>query len=129
MENTKKVEWLLRIGVAGEFIGHGLLAVGKKADWVSWISKMTHLSTPTAATLLLLVGIADIIMALIVLVKPIRPLLLWMAFWGFWTALVRPIVAYLGVAGVGWLDFVERFANWVAPLALYYLYRTRNNKN
>ncbi len=116
MDNTKKIEWILRVGVAGEFIGHGLLAIEGKKDWVGWISQMVHLSTPTATTLLLLIGISDLIVALIVLVKPPRWILLWAAFWGFWTALVRPIV------GVGWLDFIERSANWAAPLALWYFY-------
>ncbi len=114
MTTDKKVEWLLRVGVAGEFIGHGLLAVGGKADWVKWIGQMTHVDAATATTLLMLIGALDVLMALVILYKPIRPLLLWMAFWGFWTALVRPLV------GVGWLDFVERSANWAAPLALYY---------
>lgn len=123
MANDKKVEWLLRIGVAGEFIGHGLLAIGGKKDWIGWISQLTYASTSTATTLLLIVGILDVIMALIVLVKPIRPLLLWMAFWGFWTALVRPIV------GAGWLDFIERSANWAAPLALYYFYKAKGKIN
>lgn len=117
MTANKKVEWLLRIGVAGEFIGHGLLAIGGKADWIGWISQMIGVNTGTATTLLLLVGIADVIMALIVLVRPVRPILLWMALWGFWTALVRPLV------GQSWLDFVERSANWAAPLALYYFYK------
>lgn len=121
-DNKKKIEWILRLGAAGEFIGHGLLAVGGKKDWVGWISQMIHVSSPTAATLLLLIGIADIVMAIIVLVKPVRPLLLWMAVWGFWTALVRPLV------GVGWLDFIERFANWAVPLALYYLLADESDK-
>lgn len=115
MENIKKVEWLLRIGVAGEFLGHGLLAVGGKKDWLGWISQMTGADASTAATLLLLVGAFDVLVAIIVLVKPIRLALLWAAFWGFWTALVRPLV------GLDWLDFVERSANWAAPLALLLL--------
>lgn len=122
MTNDKKIEWILRVGVAGEFIGHGLLAIGGKKDWVGWISQMTHVGNSTAAALLLLIGISDLILALIVLVRPIRWLLLWMAFWGFWTALVRPLV------GVGWLDFIERFSNWAAPLALFYFYRSKNSK-
>lgn len=115
LADVKKIDWILRLGVAGEFIGHGLLAIGGKPDWIGWISQIIRVSTPTAATLLLLIGLSDVILALIVLIKPFRPLLLWMAVWGFWTALVRPLV------GVGWLDFLERFANWAAPLALYYL--------
>ena len=119
MANEKKLEWLLRIGVAGEFAGHGLLALGGKADWITWISQITGVDTPTAAILLTLVGISDILVALVVLVKPIKPILLWAAFWGFWTALVRPLV------GQSVLDFVERFANWAAPLALYFYYKSK----
>ena len=123
MTNDKKLEWALRIGVAGEFVGHGLLAIEGKKDWVGWITHLVHLSAPPATTLLFLVGIADLILAAMVLIKPIRPILLWMALWGFWTALMRPIV------GVGWLDFIERFANWGAPLALYYFYRLPKENN
>lgn len=119
MTNDKKVEWLLRLGVAGEFIGHGFLAIEGKKDWIGWISQMIHVDTATATTLLLIIGIADVLMALVVLVRPVRPVLLWMAVWGFWTALVRPLV------GMSWLDFVERSANWAAPLALFYFYKSK----
>ncbi len=107
--------WALRVGVAGEFLGHGLLGIGKKADWIKWIVQLIHVSQSTATTLIVLIGIFDVIVAIWVLVKPMKPVLLWAVFWGFWTALVRPLV------GVGWLDFIERFANWGAPLALYFL--------
>ncbi|MBI2604015.1 MAG: hypothetical protein HYW56_00555, partial [Candidatus Harrisonbacteria bacterium] len=80
-----------------------------------WIQFFLPVDTALATKLLFIVGVSDILVALIVLVKPMKPVLLWAAFWGFWTALVRPIV------GVGWLDFIERFANWGAPLALYYI--------
>ena len=123
METTKKIEWILRIGVAGEFIGHGLLAIEGKKDWIGWISQMIRTDQMTATILLLLIGILDLIAAAIVLIKPVRPVVLWMAAWGFWTALVRPLV------GVGWLDFIEHFTNWAAPLALYYLYQPRSGKN
>ena len=106
MSNEKKFEWLLRIGVAGEFAGHGLLAIGGKASWVGWISQLT--------------GVMDVIVAAVVLLRPVRPILLWAAFWGFWTALVRPLV------GESILDFIERFANWAAPLALYFYYRSKS---
>jgi len=115
MNNTKLIEWVLKISVAGEFIGHGLLAIGGKKDWIGWISQMINVGNETAATLLLLIGISDLIVAIIILIKPIRLVLLWATFWGFWTALVRPIV------GVGWLDFVERSTNFGAPLALLLL--------
>ena len=120
MSNEKKFEWLLRIGVAGEFLGHGLLAVGGKADWVGWVSQLTGVEAGTATTLLLLIGLLDLVVALFVLLRPVKPILLWAAFWGFWTALVRPLV------GESWLDFIERFANWAAPLALYFYYRSKS---
>ncbi len=119
MSNEKKFEWALRVGVAGEFLGHGALALGGKADWVGWISQLTGVDAGTAALLLTLIGLMDVLVALIVLVKPLQPVLLWAAFWGFWTALVRPLV------GQSWWDFIERFANWAAPLALYFFYKSK----
>src|SRR3989344_7051679 len=126
MTNEKKFEWLLRIGIAGEFLGHGLLAIGHKADWIGWIRQMIQVDVTTATTLLTIVGVCDVIVALIILIKPIKPILLWAAFWGFWTALVRPLVGDISNVwslSSPWLDFVERFANWAAPLALYFYYR------
>jgi len=119
MTNEKKIEWLLRIGVAGEFLGHGVLAVKMKKDWLGWIGDMLNVSPETASTILLLIGLFDILVAIIVLVKPVRPILLWAALWGFWTALVRPLV------GQPIWDFIERFANWAAPLALYFIYQPK----
>lgn len=119
MTNSKKLEWILRIGVAGEFLGHGVFAVLGKADWIKWTEQLTGLGTTTATTFIMVVGIVDILLAILVLTKPMKPLLLWMAFWGFWTALVRPLV------GMPIWDFVERFANWAAPLALFYFYKSQ----
>lgn len=109
------MEWVLRIAVAGEFFGHGILAYNGKEQWVIWIQELMKVEQGTAMTLLTLIGLMDIILALIILVKPIRIALLWMAFWGLWTALVRPIM------GESIWDFVERWANWGAPLALLLL--------
>lgn len=122
MTNTNKAIWALRIGVAGEFLGHGVLALQGKADWIGWFARFGVTDTGTAATLLTLVGLADILVALVVLFKPVRPILLWAAFWGFWTALVRPIV------GEPIWDFIERFANWGAPLALFFLLKKDKSK-
>ena len=112
MENNNLVKWVLRISIAGEFIGHGLLALGGKLDWIKWISMMIGTSPEMSLTLLWCIGAFDLVVAIIVLMRPIPAILLWATFWGFWTALVRPLV------GVGWLDFVERSTNWGAPLAL-----------
>ena len=113
--NAQLIQWILRITIAGEFVGHGVFALQGKAQWVVWIEKMLHVSHPVAAQLLLLIGLSDLLVAFIVLVKPIRGVLLWAALWGFWTALVRPLI------GEPIWDFIERWANWGAPLALLML--------
>src|SRR3989344_2547968 len=115
MENDKKIEWVLRIAVAGEFIGHVVFALQGKRDWIGWFSPFGVSDAGTATQLLFLMGVIDIALAILILVKPVRLALLWMVFWGFWTALLRPIV------GMPIWDFVERSANWGAPLALLLL--------
>ncbi len=122
MTINKKLEWVLRIGIAGEFLGHGVFALQGKAAWIGWAQQLSGMSVEAATTFIFVVGIMDVLLGILILVKPIRPLLLWMAFWGFWTALVRPLV------GEPVWDFIERFANWAAPLALYYFYKSGNQK-
>ena len=70
----------------------------------------------TIVTLLLIVGIMDVTLALMVLIKPIRIFVLWMALWGLWTALIR-----WPFGGDPVWDFLERWTNWGAPLALLLL--------
>ena len=108
----KRLEWVLRIAVAGEFLGHGVLAMQGKKQWVGWISQLTGADASLATQILFLIGISDLIVALFVLIRPIKIVLLWAVFWGFWTAILRPIV------GESIWDFIERFANIGAPLAL-----------
>ncbi|MBI3335657.1 MAG: hypothetical protein HY001_04120 [Candidatus Portnoybacteria bacterium] len=115
MNNIKIIGWILRIAVAGEFVGHGVFALEGKKAWIEWIGQFGFSDIGVASQVLFFVGIMDLAVALIVLVKPIRIVLLWAALWGFWTALVRPIV------GEPVWDFVERWANWGAPLALLLL--------
>lgn len=116
MNNSKTIEWVLRIAVAGEFIGHGAFSLMGKKDWIGWFAQFGVKDAGLAAQLLFLVGLIDIALAILILIKPVRIALLWMAFWGFWTALLRPIV------GMPIWDFIERWANWGAPLALLLMY-------
>lgn len=109
-----KIEWVLRLGVFGEFIGHGVFALQGKEGWFKYFYSLGINNPDTITTILLIVGIMDVILAIIVLLKPVRPLLLWMAFWGLWTALIR-----WPFGGDPIWDFLERWANWAAPLALY----------
>lgn len=112
--NLKNVEWVLRIAIAGEFFGHGIFALQQKQGWIKYFESV-GISAETALTLMLVIGFIDVLSAILVLIKPIPALLLWMALWGVWTALLRPI------AGEPVWDFVERWANWGAPLALLLL--------
>ena len=81
---------------------------------IGWIQEMLGVELGVATTMLTTVGVVDVLVALAVLFWPKIPrvILLWAAFWGFYTALVRPIV------GEPIWDFIERWANWGAPLAL-----------
>ena len=114
--STKLFEWALRIGIAGEFIGHGVFALQGKKDWISWFAKFGVSDPDMAAKILFIIGLTDLAVAVLVLVKPIRVALLWAVVWGFWTALLRPIV------GMPIWDFIERWANWATPLALLLYY-------
>lgn len=113
--DLNKAIWVLRVAIFGEFLGHGMFALSGKEAWLRWLEKLLGVSPETASILLTLIGLMDILLAILVLLKPIRILLLWMAIWGFWTAILRPIV------GEPVLDFVERWSNWGAPLALLFL--------
>ena len=110
--NTKLIQWVLRIAVAGEFIGHGVFALQGKKDWIGWFAQFGVSDAGLPVKLLFFIGLLDIALAVLILIKPIRIALLWMVFWGFWTALLRPLV------GMPIWDFIERWANWGAPLAL-----------
>src|SRR3990172_6748748 len=106
MGNIKTIEWVLRVAIFGEFLGHGIFGLQGKKEWISWISELTGASDVLAIQLLTLIGLLDIAVALVVLVRPLRPVVAWAVIGGFWTALVRPVV------GEPIWDFVERWTNW-----------------
>lgn len=114
-KNVENAVWALRIAVAGEFLGHGVFALQGKAQWIGWVQQMIGVDAAFATQLLLVIGVCDLLVAFFILVKPIRAIVLWAALWGFWTALLRPLV------GEPIWDFIERWANWGAPLALLFL--------
>lgn len=113
---NKKLELVLRLGVFGEFLGHGMFALKNKLGWHEYFEPFGITDPEIIKTMLFLIGIMDIFLAVMVLFKPIRIALLWMAFWGLWTALIRWPIGEEPI----W-DFFERWANWAAPLALLLL--------
>lgn len=113
---NKALEWVLRIGIAGEFIGHAVFALQAKEGWIKYFTAVGF--TPEMAVQIMpYIGAMDLALGILVLIRPVKWLLVWMAAWGVITALARP------VAGEPIWDFIERFANWAAPLALYLYYR------
>lgn len=111
LSSISKQELVLRIGIFGSFLGHGVFALMIKKSWIPYLT-IVGFSEQTATTLLFLIGLLDLCAAVLALFKPLKLVLIWAAIWGFATALIRPI------AGYSVLDFVERFPNWAAPLAL-----------
>jgi hypothetical protein len=109
-----RLEWLLRLAVAGAFVGHG--AYGPIVAKSSWFSYFGALGIPesvvTANGLMTYVGVAEIAAGVMALVLPIPALIMVMAGWKIFSELLRPI------AGEPAWEFVERASNMVAPLAL-----------
>ena len=107
MTNEKKVEWLLRVGVAGEFAGHGVFALQGKADWIKWAQQLSGMDASTATTFIFVVGVVDVLLALLILVKPIRPLFLFISFFFGWGGVL------------GFLDSTRSPACWPANLGFH----------
>lgn len=102
--------WILRVGVAGCFIGHGAFGIITKAGWVPYFA-VGGVSEPLAWKLMPWVGSMDIIMGLLALAWPCRALLIWAALWATWTALLRPL------SGEPVWEFVERAGNFGVPFS------------
>lgn len=112
MKGKTTIIWVLRVAVFGEFLGHGILALQHKASFNELLVNVLGVSGATADSLLTVIGVSDLTVAALMLFMPIRLVLLWAVFWGFLTALGRPL------ASEPIWDFVERWPNWGAPLAL-----------
>lgn len=109
-----RIQWLLRIACAGEFIGHGAFGLITKAAWLPYFG-VVGIPPSIAYQLMPLIGLVDISMGLLVLVRPVRAALLYMAIWGLATATIRP------VSGEPIWEWVERIPNFCVPFAFLYL--------
>jgi uncharacterized membrane protein YphA (DoxX/SURF4 family) len=107
--------WILRLGVAACFIGHGSLGLNQTAAWTSYFG-VAGIGPDRAMALMPWVGAFDWIMGLSVLFVPSRAVVLYMTAWCVWTALLRPL------AGESGWEAVERAGNYGAPLALFFLF-------
>jgi len=103
--------WVLKIGVFGIFLGHGIYTIQLNPKWIPFLESVGF-SNEMATQIMPYIGYLDILVAVSVLVKPLRSVLIWAVFWAFLTALMRPMT------GGSFLDFIERAGNWATPLAL-----------
>lgn len=113
--HLKIVEWVLRISLFGEFLGHGIFGLQLKKRFLEMLTAFIGVTGDTAVTLLKIIGAIDIVVAVLAIIKPFRIVLIYATVWGFLTALARPI------AGDPIWDFVERWANIGVPLALLFI--------
>jgi len=114
------IRWVLRIGVAATFLGHGMFAWSVHPGWVPYLM-VVGFSAEVAAAFMPAIGVIDFVVAACVLVRPLKIVLVYAVAWTFVTALIRPI------AGESLWAFVERGANWAAPLALLLLQGVPSN--
>jgi hypothetical protein len=68
LPHLKILEWILRIGVFGTFLGHGLLAASVNPDWIHYLNTV-GISDEVAIKIMPVIGIIDILVALIVLIR------------------------------------------------------------
>ncbi len=104
------VHWILRVGVAACFIGHGAFGIITKAAWLPYFA-VWGIAEAWAWWLMPVIGAVDISIGVLTLFCPLRAVVLYMAFWGFQTALLRPL------AGQGIWELLERAGNYGAPFA------------
>lgn len=105
------IPWILRIGVAGCFIGHGAFGIITKSAWLPYFG-FAGIGEALAWNLMPLVGTMDIAMGLTALFWPCRALFLWAGMWATWTALLRPMT------GEPFWEFLERAGNYGVPFAI-----------
>jgi hypothetical protein len=115
-----KLQWILRVAVSLEFIGHGMFGIIGKESWLAYYD-VFGISEDAAWTMMPLTGAVDISLGLLVLLRPTRALIAYMAFWGLFTATLRPL------ADQGVWELVERSYNYGVPAALLLLYGVGRN--
>ena len=103
--------WLLRVGAAACFIGHGAFGFITKAAWLPYFA-VIGIPESWAWNLMPLVGAVDVLVGMAVLFAPRGVPLIYMVVWAAWTALLRPL------AGESVFETLERAGNYGVPLAL-----------
>lgn len=110
----KKIHYTLRIASAMCFIGHGSFGIMTKPIWINYFA-VFGIGHELSFKLMPVLGTFDVLMGILLLVFPLRVIPLWLVVWGTVTALLRPL------SGEPFAEFIERAANFGAPLALILL--------
>ncbi len=103
--------WILRVGAALCFIGHGAFGFITKAAWVPYFA-VVGIPEAWASRLMPLVGSVDVTIGMMVFFAPRRFALGYMTVWALWTALLRPF------SGEPFFETIERAGNYGVPFAL-----------
>ena len=108
---SRRIHWILRLGAAACFIGHGAFGIITKAAWVPYFGAV-GIGHDAAYALMPIVGTIDILAGVAVLFSPRPVVLLYMAVWAMWTATLRPLT------GEPLFETLERAGNYGVPLAM-----------
>ena len=106
---------LLRLATAGAFIGHGAYGVlMEKRGWYGFFDALgVSMTTVDTHHLMRWVGGFEMVLGALALVAPVRALLLVLCGWKLATEFI-----WYPLHGLPAWEFVERWANYTAPLAL-----------
>jgi hypothetical protein len=115
-----KLQWILRLAISLEFIGHGMFGIIGKEAWLAYYDAL-GIPADAGRTMMPLTGAVDITLGVLVLLRPTRVLIAYMAVWGLFTATLRPL------ADQGIWELVERSYNYGVPAALLLLYGVGRN--
>jgi hypothetical protein len=107
--------WVLRLGAAACFLGHGALGLTGVAAWASYFG-VAGIGPESALSLMPWVGAFDVTLALLLMFRPGRAVVIYMVIWATWTALLRPL------AGESFWEVFERAGNYGVPLALLFFF-------
>ncbi|MEX2283885.1 MAG: histidine phosphatase family protein [Gemmatimonadota bacterium] len=108
---NQQAMWLLRVGLAACFIGHGAFGLIGKTAWLPYFA-LFGIDGELAQRLMPMVGAVDIAVGLLALFRPTPALLVYAAVWTLFTALLRP------VSGEGPAEALERAGNYGLPIVL-----------
>ena len=106
--------WVLRLGAALCFIGHGAFGFITKATWVPYFG-VVGIPEAWAWRLMPVIGAVDVMAGMAVLFAPRGLPLVYMTVWAMWTALLRPL------SGESLFETLERAGNYGVPFALLLL--------